>query len=306
MTLIAVVDIGPRMTGDLAVAAQCPDTTDTKDDLLRKTMLSATTIEPVGDVASLGVVVVAIGVEHQQRNTADRGHPDGGVNLPAEDLDTDFLRVPGGVQQAGHGHFVGGQHRVALLLPAGSVQPLPEIPKPVEKTDSDEGQTEVGGRLQVVAGQDPQAPRILGKDLADAELGGEITDSRRRSLVLGSVALEPQVIGEVGDQIVVEESHIASEDLVSRELLDPFGTNRGQQFDGVLAHFLPESWVNCPEKVSGFLMPRPAKVLRQRIKLCDTFGQHRMNGESSECTHEDKLHCLTPAHETLRKLGWSL
>ena len=48
MTLIAVVDIGPRMTGDLAVAAQCPDTTDTKDDLLRKTMLSATTIEPVG------------------------------------------------------------------------------------------------------------------------------------------------------------------------------------------------------------------------------------------------------------------
>ena len=36
MALITVVDIGPRMTGDLTVAAQRPDTADTEDDLLRK------------------------------------------------------------------------------------------------------------------------------------------------------------------------------------------------------------------------------------------------------------------------------
>ena len=86
------------MTGDLTVAAQRPDTADTEDDLLRKTMLSAPAVEPVGDVTGLRVVVVTIGVEHQQGDTTDRGHPDGGVNLPAKDLDADFLRVPGGVQ----------------------------------------------------------------------------------------------------------------------------------------------------------------------------------------------------------------
>ena len=290
MALVAVVDIGLGTTGDLAVAAQCPDTTDAKDDLLRETMLGAAAVEPVSDVAGLRVVVVAVGVEHQQRDAADGGHPDGGEDLPPGDLHADLLRVPGGIQQAGHGHFVGGQHRVAFLLPPGGVQPLPEIPEPVEKADPDQGQAEVGGRLQVVAGEDSQATRVLGKHLADAELGGEVADARGRSLVLGGVALEPQVGGEVVDQIVVEETHVTGEDVVGRELLDPFGTHRGQQFHGVLSHLLPELRVDGPEKIPGLLVPRPAKILRQRIELRDAFGQHRMNGESSECTHEHKLH----------------
>ena len=47
MALVAVVDIGLGTTGDLAVAAQCPDTTDAKDDLLRETV-------PIEDRKSVG------------------------------------------------------------------------------------------------------------------------------------------------------------------------------------------------------------------------------------------------------------
>ena len=290
MALVAVVDIGLGTTGDLAVAAQCPDTTDAKDDLLRETMLGAAAVEPVSDVAGLRVVVVAVGVEHQQRDAADGGHPDGGEDLPPGDLHADLLRVPGGIQQAGHGHFVGGQHRVAFLLPPGGVQPLPEIPEPVEQADADQRQPEIGCRLQVVAGEDSQPSRVLGQHLADPELGREVSDARRGVLVVSCVALEPQVGGEIVGQIIMKKLHVAGEDLVRGKLLHSLRTHRGQQLDGILTHLLPELRVDGPEKIPGLLVPRPAKILRQRIELRDAFGQHRMNGESSECTHEHKLH----------------
>ena len=290
VSLVAVVDIRLGMPGDLAIAAQRPHTAYTQDDLLREAVLGAAAVEPVGDVTRLRIVVIAVGVEHQQGNTPHGGHPDGGEDLPPRHLNTDLLRVSGGVQQAHNGHLVGGKHRVALLLPAGRVQRLPEVAVAVQQANADQRQPEIGCRLQVVAGEDSQPSRVLGQHLADPELGREVSDARRGVLVVSCVALEPQVGGEIVGQIIMKKLHVAGEDLVRGKLLHSLRTHRGQQLDGILTHLLPELRVDGPEKIPGLLVPRPAKILRQRIELRDAFGQHRMNGESSECTHGHKLH----------------
>ena len=142
----------------------------------------------------------------------------------------------------------------------------------------------------MVAGEDSQPSRVLGQHLADPELGREVSDARRGVLVVSCVALEPQVGGEIVGQIIMKKLHVAGEDLVRGKLLHSLRTHRGQQLDGILTHLLPELRVDGPEKIPGLLVPRPAKILRQRIELRDAFGQHRMNGESSECTHGHKLH----------------
>ena len=66
--------------------------------------------------------------------------------------------------------------RVVLLLPAGGVEPLPEIALAIEQADADERDAQVGGALDVVAGQHAEAARVDRQRLVDAELRGEVGD----------------------------------------------------------------------------------------------------------------------------------
>jgi hypothetical protein len=66
---------------------------------------------------------------------------------------------------------VGVEGRVGLLLAAVGGQRLAEVARAVEQADPDHGHAEVAGRLEVVAGEHAEAARVLGQDLADAELG---------------------------------------------------------------------------------------------------------------------------------------
>ena len=58
-----------------------------------------------------------------------------------------------------------------LLLGAAGRQQLAEVAVAVEEADADDRHAEVAGRLEVVAGQDPEAARVLRQRLAEAELG---------------------------------------------------------------------------------------------------------------------------------------
>ena len=63
------------------------------------------------------------------------------------------------------------ESREALLLIAVGVELLAEVALGVEQADADEWQSEVGGRLQMVAGQDPETAGVLRQRLGQAELG---------------------------------------------------------------------------------------------------------------------------------------
>ena len=106
-----------------AEGPQRPHAADAEQDLLAEAVLGVAAVEPVGDGAGLGRVVVDVGVEQVQRDAADVGPPD--LRLRA-------ARRPGRPRrctpsQRVEGQRVGVEVGVALLLPAVDVELLAEV-----------------------------------------------------------------------------------------------------------------------------------------------------------------------------------
>ena len=92
--LVGVEHLGLRVPGDRAVRADGAHAADADQDLLPDALVLVAAVEPVGDAAQVGVVLLDVGVEHQQRHPADRGLPDARLQqLPGghRDLDEHLL-----------------------------------------------------------------------------------------------------------------------------------------------------------------------------------------------------------------------
>ncbi len=107
----------------------------------------------------------------------DLGPPDLGVEHAVGQAHRDQQRLAAAVADQLEGELVGVEGGVGLLLAAVGGQRLAEVARAVEQADPDHGHAEVAGRLEVVAGEHAEAARVLGQDLADAELGGEVGDA---------------------------------------------------------------------------------------------------------------------------------
>ena len=75
-----------------------------------------------------------------------------------------------------HGQLGDVPFEVILLLPAVLVQPLAEVALAVKQTDSDQGNTEVGSALDVVARQDTESAGVNRDRLMQPEFRREIGD----------------------------------------------------------------------------------------------------------------------------------
>ena len=64
--------------------------------------------------------------------------------------------------------------QVLFLLPAVAVEPLPEVSLTVKQPDADQRNVQIGGALDVIAGQNAQAAGINREGLVQAELRREI------------------------------------------------------------------------------------------------------------------------------------
>lgn len=135
-------------------------------------MLAAAAVEPVGHLAGGGVVVLDVGVEHEQRHTADPGLPDAGAQQPAAGQgEADQGGAAVGLAEQGERQLVRVEDRVVLLLPAVPGEGLAEVAVAVEEPDADQRDAEVAGGLEVVAGEDAEAAGVLRQGGGDAELG---------------------------------------------------------------------------------------------------------------------------------------
>src|SRR5690606_40786106 len=85
------------------------------------------------------------------------------------------------VAQERQGQAVGVEQRVGLDLPAVAREGLLEVPGAVEEPDADDRYAEVARALEVVAGEDAEAARVLRQDRGDPELRGEVGDRDRKS-----------------------------------------------------------------------------------------------------------------------------
>ncbi len=134
---------------------------DAEQELLPNPMLPIAGVQRIGHPRH---------VEQVERHRADVVAPDGGVDdLAAEiDLDLDGL--------ADEPELLGVELLVALGLPALVGDALDEIAAAVEEPDRNERHTELGSRLQVVAGEDAEAAGVDREARVDAELHAEVGD----------------------------------------------------------------------------------------------------------------------------------
>ncbi len=153
---------------------QGPDAADAEHDLLAEPVLLVAAVEPVRDGDRLGWVPGNVRVEQVQTDPphVDPPHPD--LHVDAGEIDDDLHA--GRLRAERRGVDAG----VRLLLPAVGVEVLMEVALGVQQPDADERHAEVGGRLQVIAGEHPEPAGVLRERLGDAELGREVGDEIER------------------------------------------------------------------------------------------------------------------------------
>ena len=79
VALVGVEDLGLGGAGDPGVGTEGADAADAEQQLLEQPVLGGAAVQPVGHVAELAGVLLDVGVEQQQRDAADLGDPDAGV-----------------------------------------------------------------------------------------------------------------------------------------------------------------------------------------------------------------------------------
>jgi len=185
-------------------------------------MPAAAAVQPVGDLVQVGLVLLHVGVEQQQRDPAHLSHPDLSGQLPARgQADRDPDRGAARVAEQLERQPVGVPGRVALGLPAVRGQRLGEVTVPVQQPHRDQRDAEVAGRLQVITGQDAEAARVLRQGGGDAVLGREVRD-RGRPLESARIGVRvPAGLGGVLAQVPLGRAQPAEKILVGRERGDP-------------------------------------------------------------------------------------
>ncbi len=290
--LVRVEHLRLRAAGQRGVRPDRLDAAHAEQELLEQPVLAAAAVQPVRDVALGGFVVLDVGVQEQQRHPADRGLPDLRVQgATARQRQGDPQRAPGLVGQQRQRQAVGVADGVGLELPALAGQRLPEVAAAVEQPDPDDGHPEVAGGLEVVTGEDPEAPGVLREHRGDAELGREVADGRGRRLVVPATrsalaeGLVPPGFGQVGLEVVVDGPQLVQETLVGRELGEPLRRDLTEQAGGVVLDLGPDHRVHRREHVTGLRVPDPAQVHHQVAQRSERLWQRGADSESADGTH---------------------
>ena len=179
------------------------------------------------------------------------------------------------------GHRVGVETGVALLLPAVGVELLAEVALLVEEAHAHQRDAEAAGRLEVVAGQDPEAAGVLGQRLGDAELGREVGHRPQRRVP----GLEPAGPLDVALLLAVDLVHEREEPRVLDHGLEPVPPDRPQQADGIVVGHLPALRVQPAEQIPGVVVPGPPQVEGDVVQRGERLGEPGPDGEALQCPH---------------------
>ena len=215
-------------------------------------------IKPIGQVAIfLQNIVVNIGIQQINRNAPD-------LHLP-------YLREE---RAPGHGYRyldglargVGLQlhrlidiviDRIGLLLKAVRVEVLLEVTFLIENADSDQGDAQIAGALQMIAAEHAQAAGVILQALGQAKLHRKISDGRL-PLQLTKLPGEP---GMVGAHIFVKGTADAGvmrhEGRIARERVQALLARPTQHPFGIVSRLLPQIWIEPAKQGDGFVVPSP-------------------------------------------------
>ena len=162
-------------------------------------------------------------------------------------------------------------NRIGFLLPAIRIEVLVEITALVQQADADEGQAEVAGGLEMIAGEDAEAAGIVGDALRQSEFRGEVGDAQFPGL--GVRHREPAGGGEVLVQIRGRAVHLGQEGLVRGEFVEAFLIDAAQKQPRVMSALLPQVGIEHAEEFDGGVMPGPSQVQRELVQALEARRQ---------------------------------
>ena len=243
-----------------ADGTQRADAAHAEHDLLAQPHLPASDVEDVGDRPVGGIVVRHVGVEEEQRHAADLGDPHGGVDVAPGKVDLHLQRQAVPASCAAQRKLIGVDVGLGMLLVAVRVDLLAEVATPIEETHPHERQRRIGGRFQVVAGQDAQAAGVDLHRLVDAVLGAEVGDRTRELPVRSRSVPAVAAVVEVALELVEEAAHVDGEILVGGELRPTLRPHPAQDRDRV-AVACPQAGVDAREELRRARRPGPPQVV---------------------------------------------
>ena len=269
-----------------AEGAHGPHPADADQDLLADPVVLVAAVEAVGDAAQVGVVLLDVGVEQQQRDAADRGPPHPRVeHAAAGHVHRDQQRSTRFVGQQVQRQALRVQDGIGLHLPAVKGERLAEVAGAVQQPDGHQRHAEVRRRLQVVAGEHAEAPRVVRQDLRDAELHREVRDGLGQVRVVLVLHLVPPRFTQIRREVVGELTHGDDGLGVGRELGEPGGRDLAQHADRVVPAALPGLGIQRGEQVLRGRMPGPPQVHRKGLQRLEWRGQLGTDGEATQGSH---------------------
>jgi hypothetical protein len=145
---------------------------------------------------------------------------------------------------------------VLLVLPAVAIEALPKVSLAIKEAYTDKWDPEIGGALDVIAGQDSKSTGIDRERLVYAKFRGEISHGTRpqhtgvarppgslRVLVLAQATIgvvDPAMQNELGGTLF---------EFVERILV--------QQRDGTVIELTPALRIDIAEQAGGIVIPAP-------------------------------------------------
>ena len=256
--------------------AQRADAAHAEQQLLPDAHPLVTEVQARGQAAVLVGVAVDVGVEQQQLVAAHVDLPDLREQPLVGERHLDDERLAVGPRAQRRAQVLGGRADVfGVLLPL-AVDVLAEIGFAVVEAHGDQGQAQVGGGLEVVAGQHAEATTVDGQRLVNAELRREVGD--RTHPQRGGVGLGPgrRGRGNVGPEFPVGAIDPRAHGGVAGQLLQAFTVEAAHDGQGVVLRGAKAVAVDVAKQLDDGRVPRPPHVHGELVELMSQFlrGRH--------------------------------
>ena len=220
-------------------------TADAQQDFLADAEVLIAAVQLVRDVAILRARVLRdVGIEQIERRAPHVGPPDARVDRAAGEIDAD--REWRAVRRADRvqGEIIEVIVLVRLLLPSGLIEVLAEVTLLVEQAHADQGNAQVAGGLDVIAGEDAQPTGEDGETFRDAKLEREIGDQRIAGFAVRAREPGRLLLVEVVLEVLRDPVQVRQEADVVGDSLQPFLVDGAQHQDRIVVRSSPIN--RCP------------------------------------------------------------
>ena len=171
---VSLIQVGNARTCQATGIAESVDgahAADTQHQLLLDAVFRVAAVQTVGHIPQVNGVFFNVGIQKQQRHAANLSHPQRNHNVTVVregNGDGDLLAVF--IQDWRHGKIARIVVLVVFFLPAIAGQRLREIAVGVQKTHTDQRNTEVRGGFHVITREHAQTARVNRQGGVNAKL----------------------------------------------------------------------------------------------------------------------------------------